>query len=332
MKKRWKVLLCGYYGQGNLGDELLASAAISLLEKCGLHDDEMAILSGNPAESENSHGIAAVDRWDVRSLLKALASSETLLLGGGGIFQDTSSARSPWYYWGIMQAARLLGCRLWAVGQSIGPLNRRVSRRIASGAFSMCKAVSVRDRRSARFLKGNCILSDDLVLSLPESGAVSSRDTFLVNFRPTATGLEHRAAQALSKIELPLGMKMAGVALGKEDAALMKDLADAHGLSLDEVFTPTLEQIDDVFARGAGAFGMRLHFGVLCLRSAVPCTLVPYAPKVEDFAQRWGGQLWTEGVLAFPQEWRCFDELRTVRSRIESDFRACFEKVLDPRV
>lgn len=332
MKKRWKVLLCGYYGLGNLGDELLASAVISQLKKCGVRDDELAMMSGNPAESERCHHIAAVDRWSVGSVLKALWASETLLLGGGGIFQDTSSAKSPWYYWGVMRAAGLLGCRLWAVGQSIGPLNRRLSRYAARNAFGACKAVSVRDRRSASFLKEKCILSDDLVLSLPQSARFLSRDFFLVNFRPTATKLEYGAAEALSAMNLPSGMKTVGVALGKEDGALMKELADAGALRLDELYRPSPDQLGDLFARGAGAFGMRLHFGVLCLRSAVPCTLIPYAPKVEDFAQRWGAQLWTGGKLSFPREWGRFDELEPVRAEIERDFRRCFEKVLDRRV
>ena len=85
MPRRWKVLLCGYYGMGNAGDEFLASASIALLEQCGLERDEIAMLSGNVAESERLHGVRAFDRWKWRQVLFAAKSSETLLLGGGGL-------------------------------------------------------------------------------------------------------------------------------------------------------------------------------------------------------------------------------------------------------
>lgn len=54
MARRWKVLLCGYYGMGNLGDELLAAAAIQLLKNCGLKENEIAMLSGAPEESRKN--------------------------------------------------------------------------------------------------------------------------------------------------------------------------------------------------------------------------------------------------------------------------------------
>ena len=63
MARRWKVLLCGYYGMGNLGDELLAAAAIQLLKNCGLKENEIAMLSGAPEESRKKHHIYPIDRW-----------------------------------------------------------------------------------------------------------------------------------------------------------------------------------------------------------------------------------------------------------------------------
>ena len=47
-EREFRVALCGYYGFGNLGDELLAEALIAALERCGIKRGEMAMLSASP--------------------------------------------------------------------------------------------------------------------------------------------------------------------------------------------------------------------------------------------------------------------------------------------
>jgi len=69
------VVLCGYYGFGNLGDELLLEALIDGLESCGVGRGEMAVLSGSPEETRARHGLVAADRWSVRGAAALLRRS-----------------------------------------------------------------------------------------------------------------------------------------------------------------------------------------------------------------------------------------------------------------
>lgn len=39
VNRRYRAVLCGYYGFGNLGDELLASALVEAFEKIGVPRD-----------------------------------------------------------------------------------------------------------------------------------------------------------------------------------------------------------------------------------------------------------------------------------------------------
>ncbi|MCL1941177.1 MAG: polysaccharide pyruvyl transferase CsaB, partial [Synergistaceae bacterium] len=48
MKDKWLVTLLGYYGFGNLGDELLALSAINQLEKSGISRDKIMVLTASP--------------------------------------------------------------------------------------------------------------------------------------------------------------------------------------------------------------------------------------------------------------------------------------------
>ena len=327
MPRRWKVLLCGYYGMGNSGDEFLASAAIRLLERCGVDRSQIAMLSGSTAESERLHGVAAVDRWSLKNVLQAASGSETLLLGGGGIFQDSSGPISPLYYWGVMKLASLCGCNVWAVGQSIGPLKRRFSRLLAQTAFGGCKAVTVRDRHSFDFLSGRALLADDLVLTLPEdSVSVASGENVLVNFRPCG-GLERESARVFSQMPWRQGKKVVGIAMSKEDADLMETLCKEGLLTLDELRSCTVDSVGTVFSDAACACGMRLHFGVMCLKKNIPCVLIPYDPKVSDFALRWGCGVWrAEG--GSPQPWSNRSLLDEAVENTFASFKMSFEKAM----
>lgn len=325
MARRYKVLLCGYYGMGNAGDELLAAASISLLERCGVPRQRIAMLSGNLAESERVHGVAAFARRELKSVVRAARASETLLLGGGGIFQDSSGPFSPWYYWGVMKIAATCGCRAWAVGQSIGPLRRRVSRLAAKSAFAGCAAVTVRDKHSQDFLAGRCVLADDLVLTLPtENNTEPARNGILVNFRPCG-GLERTAARDFSAQEWTRGRKVIGVAMSPEDARTMESLCRGGLLRLDDLRVCSPDNWQSAFAGGACAFGMRLHFGVLCLKLDILCRLVPYDPKVSDFAARWGGDVWGENGGA-PRPWQNRELLYKAVQNTVVSFAESFEK------
>ena len=324
MPRRWKALLCGYYGMGNAGDEFLASASIALLERCGLERGQIAMLSGNAAESERLHGVRAFDRWSFREIVAAAKNSETLLLGGGGIFQDSSGLLSPWYYWGVMKIASLCGCCLWAAGQSIGPLRSPVSRFLARNAFSACSAVTVRDEHSYEFLKRDCLLADDLVLTLPDGGDErQAGGAVLVNLRPCG-GLERQAALDLAALEWARGRKLIGVAMSGEDAQLMEELRREGVLRLDELRLCTAENWRDAFAGAEYAWGMRLHFGVFCLKCGIPCTLVPYDPKVSDFASRWGANVWPD--RSRPEKWRCAAALDGAVRETAEAFAECFRR------
>lgn len=328
MTRRWKVLLCGYYGMGNSGDELLAAASLNLLRSCGVSNDLIVMLSGDPESTRQIHHVQAINRWDPRQILETLARSETLLLGGGGIFQDSTSARSPWYYWLIVRAAWMLGCRVWAAGQSVGPLSRKLNRVLTQNAFAACRAVSVRDSYSAQFLRKGTVLTDDLVLSLQLTASPKTREYFLVNFRAVDGDQEYRAAAAAQDYASAHGLKMAGVAMDRADAVLMEEMSRRKVIALEELFAPGPVDLPRVFSRGVSAFGMRLHFGVCCLEAGVPCVLVPYDPKVRAFAERWGAPLWTQGPLEASAGWSHADRLPGIEKKIERDFTECFQKVM----
>jgi polysaccharide pyruvyl transferase CsaB len=309
VKRRFDVTICGYYGFGNLGDELIARGLVHLLIKNGIPADRIAVLSAS-GSIEGGEGTVLVPRWDPARVLKTLGQSRTLLLGGGGLFQDSTSIRSCLYYWGIVRMAVLTGCIPWAFGQSIGPLKSRAASFFARDALSLCRVRCVRDEGSLDWLKANGMegkIAPDTVLALSDRLDLrgGDRDHLLVNIRPWPGPLPAAAASAARILGARNGLPLMGVALSDEDLEVM------NRLSGDGLFSPvairrvrTLDDVVETWRSGSETFGMRLHFCVISAMTGMPCVAVPYDPKVSGFASRWGLHVWSgEGPL--PQTDTC---------------------------
>jgi polysaccharide pyruvyl transferase CsaB len=318
--RRYRVALAGYYGFGNLGDELLLEAAIAALSRCGVTRERMIVLSNDPDDSRRKFGVDAVDRWKIGQIYRALKQSETLLLGGGGLFQDATSLRSCFYYWGLVREAAFLGAVPWALGQSLGPLDTPLARWLARDALKRCRLVQVRDRMALSLCEtlGICAKSGhDLIFSLngafpkkhpteKDSPLPDKIPALLVNLRPCADDFLERfvdAASAYISTSIPTFMGEAvGIALSKEDEYLMRRFMDKKRLSLSRIErVATISDALRAFHGAKAAIGMRLHFAMLATLASVPLTVAPYDPKVESFASDRHIPVWGGGPLPTPQ-------------------------------
>jgi len=145
-----QVVLSGYYGYGNVGDDALCEALTAALLAAGV--DHIHIPCGNPALLPRDDRIVPLGRYDLGAVRRVLRGGGVLFSGGGGLLQNTTSSRSLAYYLGLLQIARWQR-RPYVLGfQSIGPLHGRCwsrqVRRLALGAH----AISVRDHGSAQAL------------------------------------------------------------------------------------------------------------------------------------------------------------------------------------
>ena len=139
----------------------------------GIANENIIVLSNNPEDTQKNFNVASVNRWKIFEVVKAMRKSENLILGGGGLFQDSTSVKSCVYYWGIVRLAKLFGLKIFALGQSVGPLNSKISRLLTADALRACEKVHVRDKNSFNIAKElgckNLELGRDLVLTLKPS-------------------------------------------------------------------------------------------------------------------------------------------------------------------
>jgi polysaccharide pyruvyl transferase CsaB len=282
-----QAILCGYYGQGNGGDEALLA---SLLQMLPPHVKPL-VLSGNPLQTEQAYGVMACDRKSPRALLSAFRQSDAFIWGGGSLMQDATSALNPVYYGGLMGLAQRQGLKTIAWAQGIGPLHRPLTRWLTQQTFARCSQVSVRDRAAASLLTDWQIpftLAPDPVWALnpqPVAGLgnfPAPRVAVILRTHPLLTA---GRLEALTRALIDL-QKATQTYLFLIPFQPVQDLAIAQGLharlpDTSQILTLTNPQhLMHVFHGVEMAIAMRYHGLIMAAVAGCRCFALSYDPKV----------------------------------------------------
>jgi len=151
-RRRYQVLLSGYYGFSNAGDDaILQSIHEGILSTSDQVD--ITVLSDNPASTTTQYGLAALPRFRFWTVLCALRRCDALVSGGGSLLQDRTSTRSILYYLWVMKGAQLLGKPVMLYANGIGPVQKSANRRRVRQVVDRATLVTLRDANSARELE-----------------------------------------------------------------------------------------------------------------------------------------------------------------------------------
>lgn len=137
------MVLFGYYGRGNLGDEANLRQIIGALREAGISG--ISVISADPAWTAAEYQVRAVAKYDLSDIIREFKRSRWLVGGGGALLQDASSRRSILYYTMLVWLARRNGLRIFLYGQGIGPLRTWLGKLAAKFALDRVEAFSIRD-------------------------------------------------------------------------------------------------------------------------------------------------------------------------------------------
>ncbi|MBD2042206.1 polysaccharide pyruvyl transferase CsaB [Microcoleus sp. FACHB-672] len=282
-----QAVCSGYYGKGNGGDEALLASLLQMLPA----DVTPVVLSGNPAETRERYGVAAVDRMNARLVFAALRQSDVFIWGGGSLIQDVTSALSPVYYAGLMGLAQRLGLKTIAWAQGVGPLKRPLTRQMAKRAFAGCTVVSVRDRASAGLLLDwdiPCSMAPDPVWAL-DSMPVPG----LWDLPAPRVAITLRSHPQLTPARLQiLTRALIDFQKATQTCILLIPFQASQDLAIAELIQPQLagpshilrledpKQLKGVFRGVEMAIGMRLHSLIMAAAEECRCFALSYDPKV----------------------------------------------------
>ena len=130
----YNILISGYYGFDNIGDEsILRTLVTSLRER--IPDCSLTVLSHDPAATREKYGVEAVERMSPLAIARAVRRCDMLISGGGSLLQDVTSSKSLHYYLAIIRFAQLLGKKVFIYSQGIGPIEKDADRRATARAL-----------------------------------------------------------------------------------------------------------------------------------------------------------------------------------------------------
>ena len=147
-----KIVISGYYGFDNCGDEAVLLAMLHCLRLL-YPDAKITVLSGNPEKTREIYGVKAVSRWSPVKIAREILSCRLLISGGGSLLQDVTSSRSPSYYLGVIRMALFLRKRVMIYSQGVGPLTGEKNRAMVAKTLNRCHEITLRDAHSAELLK-----------------------------------------------------------------------------------------------------------------------------------------------------------------------------------
>lgn len=309
-----RLLLSGYYGYGNAGDEAVLAGLVAGF-RAARPDGEMEIvaLSGSPLETQAAYGIAAADRYKPGALLREIGRADLVLSGGGSLLQDVTSAHGIFYYLGVVRMAQMLGRKTMFIAQGIGPLKLGRSRRLVRSVANRLNAVTVRDSASADLLRAIGVTRPPIEVTadpalLLEAAPVFPPSpiageglgvgvaSFGVALRPWhgQEGVAAHVADACASVlsgrrALLLPMQTGSDKPVAEQFARQWHQGNQVGnratlCSLEKGLTPLLANITSCDLM----IGMRLHALILAAAAGVPSVALSYDPKVDAFMQASG--------------------------------------------
>ncbi len=315
-----KILLCGYFGYDNAGDEALFEAAVLTLRAL----DPQVRLAALVHHTQNALrlDVEPIPRFHLPSVWKALRSADLFLQGGGGLLQDTTGPRSVIYYGGLLLLSGLARCPSMVLSQGFGPVRRSWLRVLCSRLLRIPKIVTLRDQESVDELVGLGLSRSGLHLSADPALLLEPEDP--ANF---STFLKsHGLSSEVGRSELPDGrlastgplvaVSLRGVPGFKLDvfAQALKSFRQNHKARyllipfMPEQDLPICEDLKELLDGEAFLFreslpprrltallaccdmiiGMRLHSLILGTIGSSPMFGLSYDPKVERFCRRAG--------------------------------------------
>lgn len=316
-----RVIVSGWYGAGNAGDELILDTLARHVE-AGVPGAQVVVSARRPAAVLLRHGLEAFDASD-RALAEEEASrAAAVLLGGGGLWEDYTFARNGGVA-GIVDGAvagpaALAVLPLLAsvhrrpvhvVGLGVGPLTDPGAQAVVRRVAGLAESVTVRDPASRDQLlaipgwDSPVDVAPDVVYAfeprtLPDARIERQpgRRVVAVNLRPWGEQGSDAAGEIIAALEQLVRSRdvvLVGLPLSPDDAARLATVLPS--VLAEHVLLPPpadpVQLLADLRACDA-VLAMRLHACLLAHRAGTPVVGLGYDPKVRAHFEELGRAEW----------------------------------------
>lgn len=320
------ILLTGFYGRGNFGDDLIISCLVDWL--ADHRDIKIVVLSADTAVAHNwrTEDVDVLPRTAC-GYWRGIGVTDVVMIGGGTIFHDNFNGTQLFRCWKVLlfwlikvTSAKLRTRTVLIAGAGVGPLSSRLGRLLSFLTLVQCMRIGVRDSPSAASveslnLRSNIVLGFDLAaLGLDRvRGAASGMHnaTNIIGISPVsfsifmAKGKEHTASywrectEAIAihmAVDRNLKVKIFALSRGDKDerddgvARYMRERLEASFPNRTEMHFYEGRVWATVDAMRACSWFIASRYHALLTTYLCGCRIaaVPYNRKVRDLALQIG--------------------------------------------
>ena len=304
-----RVLISGYYGFGNVGDEAVLQSMVQGLRRVD-PSIEITVLSVVPQLTKELNQVNAIHRFDWKKIFFTMLRTDVFVSGGGTLLQNATSTRSFLYYIGLILLAKFMRKRVVIFAQGFGPLKGIFSRTLARMVLNRVDLITLRDRVSYREIARLGVRKPKIY--------VTADPSLILKTPPVKEGQKVLGLEGVRSGRPLLGIAVRDVPRNKEEK-IYKSLAQViDWLAQEHKYSPvfvlfqcpqdmqeTSKVINHMQEKSSVIFrmcrpeemlalisnfdlliGMRLHSLIFAAMNQVPMLGIAYDPKVRSFMKK----------------------------------------------
>ena len=199
------ALICGYYGNYNLGDEAMLAGMLNLLreQRAAL---SVTVLSDDPRDTQSRHSVRVLPRFPPRSKVERirrffqdrylnLLQHTYFILGGGDLLRDSSSHEVAVVWLKPLQQAINLRRQTLVLGISVGEIWKPATQTLIPRTLNRVSLLTVRDEASKARLEALGVQKPIHVMADLSLWALPTKPTPSIHFagQPIQVGISVRS-------------------------------------------------------------------------------------------------------------------------------------------
>ena len=309
-----KIMISGYYGFNNTGDEAILKSMVRAFKK-KMPQTKIVVLSRNPLQTSQTYQVKAINRLHLIDIVCCLRDTNLFISGGGGLLQDsTGKGWSILYYLGLILITKTVKVPVMIYAQGIGPINKKINKLLIKWILNKVNLITVRDNHSKKLLNNlgvsgpSIYVNSDPVFLLKKKNInhiidnhpyiqklVNSDNRPLIGisvreYKSNGSDSKRIFAQAADYLIENYQAKIIffpfqfdeDVHINEEILSLMKNKAEALKIKLEP------EELLSVLSQLSLVVGVRFHSIVFSSMVNIPFIAFNYDPKVRYFVEDLG--------------------------------------------
>ncbi|MCX8069348.1 MAG: polysaccharide pyruvyl transferase family protein, partial [Thermodesulfovibrionales bacterium] len=307
------VILSGYYGYGNLGDELILKYVANLLKELGY--EKIIALTGNTEYSKRKHKeIEFINRNDISQIQELVKHCSCTALAGGGLFQEFNKLSCDEFfkqplngvhsYINLPIISRIYKKPCYYLFQGVGPFFSDEGRYFARYAYSLADLILTRDINSSKLLsdmgiKEHIISADPVFLQMRmKKKEFNSKPKIAICLRQwIEKDFEKRMIEAFISFINHFFKDYEFTFISFQDT-LQEDLTIYENINMElstNIQVPviktndlSLEEAEELISNYDFIIGMRYHSILLAIKYNIPFVAINYWDKVRNIVEEVG--------------------------------------------